>query len=191
MPEDLRDSAPQPGGTIASWGSRHYYIGGTSFRFASQPPARDCRLTDSPMLYYSLLFLHFIGLALGVGAAFAMFRLTGAARELPTEEGTRFLLRAGVLSKNASSGFALLVLSGIGMMLVRGPAAVFAMGGGAFHLKLTLIVIMTFVFGYSQALGKKAREGGSESVQAKLATVRVVVLALAIGIVASAVAAFR
>jgi uncharacterized membrane protein len=143
------------------------------------------------MLYYSLLFLHFIGLALGIGAAFSIARLTAAARELPSEESTKFLLRAGVLSKNASGGFGLLLLSGVGMLLVRGPAAVFAMGGGAFHLKLTLIVILTGVFGYSQVLGKKVREAGGGPNMAKLATIRLVVLVLGIAIVASAVAAFR
>lgn len=143
------------------------------------------------MLYYSLLFLHFIGLALGVGAAFSMLSLSSAARELPPEERTRFLLRAGALSKNASRGLGLLLLSGIGMLLVRGPAAVFAMGGGAFHLKLTLIVILTGVFGYSQVLGKKVREAGGGPLMARLAAVRVLTAVLGIAIVASAVAAFR
>lgn len=143
------------------------------------------------MLYYSLLFLHFIGLALGVGAAFAMFSLNAAARELPTEERSRFLLRAGVLSKNASSGLGLLLLSGIGMLLVRGVAAVFAMGGGAFHLKLTLIVVLVGVFGYSQVLGKKVREAGGGPLMARLSTIRLVTVILGVGIVAAAVAAFR
>jgi uncharacterized membrane protein len=143
------------------------------------------------MLYYSLLFLHFIGLALGVGAAFSMLSLSAAARELPSEERTRFLLRAGILSKNGSSGFGLLLLSGIGMLVVRGPAAVFAMGGGAFHLKLTLIVILAGVFGYSQVLGKKVREAGGGPLMARLSTIRLSVVVLGIAIVASAVAAFR
>lgn len=145
------------------------------------------------MLYvlYLLKFLHFVGLALGVGASFALATLGGAAKDLPPDERTKFLLRAGAVRKNASYGLGLLILSGIGILVVRGPAEVFAWGGGAFHLKLTLVVVLIGVFGYSQALTKKIRLAGGGPLMAKLPGVGMLLLGLSVAIIASAVAAFK
>ena len=59
------------------------------------------------MLYLSLLFLHFLGLALGVGTSFAMLRLGAATRELSQEERVKFMLRASEVAKNGSAGLGL------------------------------------------------------------------------------------
>jgi len=101
---------------------------------------------------YTLKFLHFIGLALGVGTSFALLTLGSAAAELAPDERTKFMLRAGALRKNGSYGLGLLILSGLGIFILRGPAEVFRWGGGAFHLKLTLVVILIGFFGYSQVV---------------------------------------
>ncbi len=145
------------------------------------------------MLYLSILFLHFLGLALGVGTSFAMLTLGAAARDLAPEERTKFMLRVGGLRKNGSYGLALLILSGLAMLILRGPAAVFAWGGGAFHLKLTLVVILCGFFGYTQSLTKKIREagGGAPTLMAKLPKVSLIMLGLSIATVAAAVAAFK
>jgi uncharacterized membrane protein len=143
------------------------------------------------VLYTSILFLHFIGLALGVGTSFAMLTLGAAARDLGPEERTKFMLRAGELRKNGSYGLGLLILSGLAMFILRGPREVLAWGGGAFHLKLTLVVILCGFFGYTQSLTKKIRQAGGGPLMAKLPRLGLIMLVLSIAIVASAVAAFK
>ena len=80
------------------------------------------------MLYLSLLFLHFIGLALGLGTSFAMLTLGAAARELSPEERGKFMLRVGALRKNGSAGLGLLILSGLAMFILRGPLEMLRFG---------------------------------------------------------------
>jgi uncharacterized membrane protein len=143
------------------------------------------------VLYQSILFLHFIGLALGVGTSFAMLTLGAATRELTPEERSKFMLRASALRKNGSYGLGLLILTGLAMFLLRGPKEVFAWGGGAFHLKLTLVVILCGFFGYTQSLAKKIRLANGGPLMAKLPTLSMIMLGLSVAIVASAVAAFK
>ena len=144
-----------------------------------------------PVPYLVLLMIHFLGLALGVGASFAMITLGIASAGLEPVERRTFMLRAMAVSKNGSIGFLLLVLSGLGMFFMRGPASVFAAGGPAFHAKLTLVVIMAGVLGYSQVLRKRAREAGDAKAMAALPKVGTALLALSIAIVVAAVIAFQ
>lgn len=142
-------------------------------------------------LLLALKFLHFIGLALGVGSSFALTALGSSAQELAPEERAKFLLRAAVVRKGSAYGLALLLLSGIGILVLRGPAEVMRYGGGFFHLKLTLVVILFGVFGYSQSVAKKVRQAGGGPLMPKLATLGRITLLLGVAIVASAVAAFK
>jgi len=143
------------------------------------------------VLYLSLLFLHFIGLALGVGTSFAMLTLGAAGQKLAPEERTQFMMRVSALRMNGSYGLGLLILTGLALFILRGPAAVFAWGGGAFHLKLTLVVILIGFFGYVQVLTKKIREAGGGPLMAKLPRLSMIMLGLSVAIIASAVAAFK
>ena len=138
-----------------------------------------------------LLMIHFIGLALGVGASFALFTLRKASASLEPAERSKFMLRAAVVSKNGSYGLLLLLLSGLAMFFLGGPRAVMAAGGPAFHAKLTLVVVLCGVVGYSQALGKRARLAGGGPLMAKLGTLGTVSLALSVAIVVCAVIAFQ
>jgi uncharacterized membrane protein len=82
------------------------------------------------------------------------------------------------------------VLSGLGMLFMRGPASVMAAGGPAFHAKLTLVVIQAGMHGYSQVLRKRAREGDARAM-ARLPKVGAAMLLLGVGIVIAAVLAFQ
>lgn len=146
---------------------------------------------SAAVLYLSILFLHFIGVALGVGTGFASVTLGLAAKDLPPEERTKFMLRAAALRKNGSYGLALLILSGLAMLILRGPASVFAWGGPAFHLKLTLVVIQIGLFGYMQVLGKKIRVAGGGPLMAKMPKLTLALLGVSLATVAAAVAAFK
>ena len=144
-----------------------------------------------PLNYLVLLMLHFLGLAVGVGASFALFTLRRASADLPEAERATFMLRALSVAKNGSYGLLLLLLSGLAMFFLRGPSTVMAIGGPALHAKLTLVVILCGVVGYSQALGKRARVAGGGPALAKLAAVGNAVLGLGIAIVIAAVLAFQ
>jgi len=79
----------------------------------------------------------------------------------------------------------------VGMFFMRGPSAVMAAGGPALHAKLTLVVILCGLVGYSQALGKRAREAGGGPLLGKLYSVRLAILATALAIIVAAVIAFQ
>jgi hypothetical protein len=148
-------------------------------------------LRAMPLIYLVLLSLHFLGLAIGVGASFALLTLRRASAELSGAERTSFMLRALSVSKNGSYGLLLLLASGLGMFVLRGPGALLAGGGPAFHAKLTLVVILCGAVGYAQALGKQAREAGGGPALGKLPAVSTAILLLGVAIVIAAVIAFR
>jgi uncharacterized membrane protein len=142
-------------------------------------------------VYTSLLFLHFVGLALGVGSGFANLALGLATRDMDPAERGKFMGRASVLSKNGSIGLTLLVLTGLGMMAIRGFGETLAWGGGAFHAKLSLVVVFIGGFGYMQSLARKARQEGGGPAMARLPLVGRVLLLLGLAIIATAVLAFH
>jgi uncharacterized membrane protein len=144
-----------------------------------------------PIAYLALLITHFVGLALGVGASFAQLTLRRASAELSSTERTAFRLRALSVSKNGSIGLVLLIVSGLGMFFMRGPGAVMAAGGPAFHAKLTLVVILCGAVGYSQVLGKRAREAGGGPALSQLPVVSTAILSLGVAIIIAAVLAFQ
>jgi len=145
-----------------------------------------------PLLYLVLKMLHFIGLSLGVGASFASLAVRLHARTIPADQRPMLLLGAGgALAKNGSIGVGVLILTGLGMFFMRGPATVMAAGGPAFHAKLTLVVILSGVLGYSQVLRKRAREAGGGPALSKLPQVSMALLVLGVGIVVAAVIAFQ
>jgi uncharacterized membrane protein len=143
------------------------------------------------MLIDFFAILHFLGLAMGVGTGFAMFTLGFATRHLAPSERAAFMLRATALSRMGSIGLLLLIVSGLGMMWQRGVDVVFAWGGGLFHVKLTLVVVLLGVVGYMHALTARAKREGGGPIMAKLAIFGQLTLLVGITIVVVAVLAFR
>jgi uncharacterized membrane protein len=141
--------------------------------------------------YDILLILHFFGLALGVGAGFATFSLGLAIKDMEPAERGKFMARASILRKNGSFGLLLLIASGLGFVFERGFASLSFRGGGLFHAKLTLVVIMALLLGYSQVLAKKAREQPSPAAMGKLILVGRIMLATGLTIIVLAVLAFH
>jgi uncharacterized membrane protein len=142
-------------------------------------------------MHETLLITHFIGLALGLGTSFAMFTLGIAAKDLDGPERGKFLLRASALSKNGSIGLLLLILSGLGIVFQRGGfGAVMAWGGGAFHAKLALVVVLCGIVGAMQVTMKKVR-GGNTAAMARLPMLGRIGLLTSVTIVVLAVVAFK
>jgi uncharacterized membrane protein len=142
-------------------------------------------------VYLTLLFFHFIGLAMGVGTGFANLALGATMKDLPPEERVKVALRNLVLSRNGSIGLLLLLVTGIGMTLSRGLSATFAWGGPAFHAKLTLVVLMIGTLGYMQMLIARVKRENGGPAMAKLPVVGRVMFGLGIATVLAAVIAFK
>jgi uncharacterized membrane protein len=132
-----------------------------------------------------------VGVALGVGASFANFVLARATRDMQPSERAQFMLRASAVGKNGSYGLVLLLLSGIGMTVLRGIPETFAWGGGAFHAKLTLVAVLVGFFGYVQMLVKRAKKEGGGPALGTLGKIGPVMVVLGLAIVLSAVLAFH
>jgi hypothetical protein len=141
-------------------------------------------------MYAFLLIVHFIGLAMGVGTSFAGLALGMAAKDLEPAERGKFMLRASAIGKNGSIGLLLLILSGLGLLFSRGVSNTFAWGGPAFHAKLTLVVILIFVFGYMQVLQKRARTKSDPAAMARIPKLGALMLLLGVAIITTAVLAF-
>ena len=142
-------------------------------------------------MYTTLLVLHFVGLALGVGTSFAFLTLGLAVRSLPPAERAAFMLRAFALSKNGSIGLLLLLVSGVAMLAVRGVGPTFALAGPLFHLKLTLVAVMLGPFGYLQVLMKRAKQQGGGPLMARIPKVGQVMLLLGLAVIVTATLAFH
>ena len=142
-------------------------------------------------MYTFLLFLHFIGLALGVGTGFANLTLGLATRDMAPPERFAFMLRASVLAKNGSIGITLLIASGIGMALVRGFSETRAWGGVAFDVKLALVVVLAASLGRIQMLAVRAKREGGGPAMAQIPMVGGVMLLTGVLVVVCAVLAFH
>jgi len=141
-------------------------------------------------MYDLWLVLHFLGLALAVGTGFAMMTLGMATADMAPADRGAFMRRALALSRNGSVGLLLLIVSGVGLLLSRGVDVVMAWGGGFFHAKLTVIVILIGVFGYMQVQIRKAKSGDVAAMM-RTAIIGRVMLLLGITIVILAVLSFH
>lgn len=139
----------------------------------------------------TLLIIHFLGLALGVGTSFAMMRIGMALRDASPAERGQVMKYALSISKNGGLGLGLLILSGLAMLFTRGVSTVFGAGGHAFHVKLLLVVIMSGLVGYSQVQVKRLREQQDPAAAATLQKLGPLMLFTGLGIVITAVLAFH
>jgi uncharacterized membrane protein len=140
-------------------------------------------------MYDFFLIAHFFGLALGVGAGLAMFSLGLATKDMSPEERGKFMQRASILRKNGSYGLLLLIASGLGFVVERGFSPLTFRGGGFFHAKLTLVVVMAGLLGYSQVLFKKAQ--ANPALMGRLQLVSRVMLVTGLSVIVLAVLAFH
>ena len=142
-------------------------------------------------MYETLKIFHFLGLALGLGTSFAMFTLGIVNKDLDGAERAKFMMRASALSRNGSIGLLLLIVSGLGILFYRGVGNVMSWGGGAFHAKLTLVVVLCGLVGAMQATMKKARKTGDPKLMARLPLLGRLGMLTSVCIVVLAVVAFK
>lgn len=109
-------------------------------------------------MYTFLLFLHFVGLAMGVGTGFALLRIGRSNRNLPPPELGALMQKVSALRLNAYTGLTLLIVTGLAMLALR--PGLFSAAGGFFHAKLALVVLMVLNIGAMHMITAKAKRAG-------------------------------
>ncbi|HTF22258.1 MAG TPA: hypothetical protein VK658_29460 [Chryseolinea sp.] len=106
-----------------------------------------------------MLFLHFIGLTMGLGTSFAHAFLGIATSKMSTEEAARFRLHSMALSKMGNIGIVLLIVSGLYLITPYWkvlPSLPLLIG------KLVLAVVLAVLIAMINLLTKKAERGNAE-----------------------------
>lgn len=141
-------------------------------------------------LNQGLLILHFIGLAMGLSAGFSnlvMQRLI--AKSTPSDVAV--LMRyPPLIARVGSMGLALLWITGLSMLFTKwGGFANIGNMPWQFHVKLTLVIILSGLVGYFQVLERRLR-GGDRSVLSIMQKLGPVAFLTGISIIVFAVLAF-
>jgi len=109
-------------------------------------------------MYDLLLFLHFFGVAIGAGTGFYMLAVhKHAARNLDQAEARTIMPGiAAAISRVGTIGLTLLIISGVGMALIMGSAALTTW----FVFKMLLVVLIVgFVVTMKRLAGRVQRNG--------------------------------
>jgi hypothetical protein len=137
-----------------------------------------------------LLILHFLGLAMGLSASFGNMVMAGLiAKAAPAERPVlgRF---PPAISRVAHMGLGLLWITGLTMLYTRwGGFANLGNMPWQFHLKLTLVVILSGLVGYLSALMRRVQKGDTAAM-ATIQKVGPLAFVLVLAIVTCAVFAF-
>lgn len=134
------------------------------------------------------LIVHLTSLAVGFGGGLALLVLMLKANKLSPEKRGEFMQTAGVLGRITPYGLIGLIVSGIAMTM---PLWDGLKTEGLFHMKLTLVVIVSGLIGFAQVLMKKARTQGMATVAGKMKIVSPLISALNFIIVILAVVIFK
>lgn len=135
-----------------------------------------------------LVFLHFIGLALGFSVSFGNMVIGGLiAKAAPQEKPilARFPPAAAILGR---IGLTLLWVTGVTLVYTRWGG--FGNLGGTFHAKLTVVVVLTFTVEYLNGQIRRAARGEAVS-PARMQVLGKVALGLALAAVFFAVLTFE
>ena len=134
------------------------------------------------------LFIHFVGLAMGLGTSFAMMFLGMASAKLPPEERFGFMSKASSVSRMGHIGLTLLVISGIYLIIPYWDLL------GEMPLlitKLILVLALGALIGIMSSKAKKALAASDGAAMAKVAKLGPLSLLTALLIVLMAVLSFR
>ena len=111
-----------------------------------------------------MLFIHFLGLILGMGAGFASLFIGSTNKNLSGEERPKFMLRLRALGYMGLSGIILLIISG-GYLATPYWSVIETMP--LFIAKLTLVVVLlTLAILMDRKWRKAIKSGGGPDLQA-------------------------
>src|SRR5690606_1410217 len=134
------------------------------------------------------LILHFIGLTMGLGTSFAHASLDRIISKMDKEEAIKFRLQAMTLSRMGYIGIALLIISGVYLIL---PYWSTLPSNPLLILKLVLVLILVILIMLIGRGAKEAFKGNAEKNLKKIEPMGKLTLLIGITIVALAVFIFR
>ena len=133
-----------------------------------------------------LLVIHFIGLAMALGAGFANLTLGIVASKLEPAERGSFMSKLVVLGRLGQTGLALLIISGLGLMTPYWKVV----GEMPFLIaKLSLVALLLISVAVILSIVRKAK--GNPAILAKIKPLGMLNLFLGIAIVILAVLTFH
>ncbi|WP_461040906.1 hypothetical protein [Spirosoma harenae] len=136
----------------------------------------------------TMLFLHFIGLTMGLGTSFAHAFLAIATSKMQEDEARRFQLQSLVLSRMGHVGIVLLVISGLYLItpywqvLTSLPLLI-----AKLMLVLALIVLIILI----EVRSKRAKNGDAVAQLKKMESLGKMTLLIGLAIVILAVTVFH
>ena len=134
-----------------------------------------------------MLFVHFIGLAMGLGTSFAHLFLGIASSKMEPAEAAKFRIQTSVISRMGYIGITLLIVSGIFLMspywnvLFNTPLRM---------LKLIAVILLTVFILFIHQLGERIKKG-DQSLAGKIQTMGKLTFITSLLIVVLAVIVFR
>lgn len=134
------------------------------------------------------LFIHFIGLAMGIGTGFANLFLGAAAAKLEPAERGPFMLKTTVLVRMGQIGIGLLLLSGFALAT---PFWKSLSDMPTFMTKLALVVVLLVTITITSLQVRKANKENNPALLAKLKPLGMLNLILGIAIMIMAVITFH
>lgn len=134
------------------------------------------------------LIIHFIGLAMGMGTAFAFMFLNIRASSMEDKEKLAFLSKVKVLSKMGHTGYAILILSGLLLMSPYWPSL---LEETLLTAKLVLVVMLGAFIGMASASMRKAVDRSETKYLDRLVTIGPIGLLTGISIVILSVLIFH
>jgi hypothetical protein len=141
------------------------------------------------MFYKTLLLLHMFGLTIGAGTGIYLAAIgRHAARNLDQAEARTLIPGVnGAISKVGTVGLALLLASGIGLAMMRGPAVINTL----FLVKMSLVAAIVVFVGTMQVLARRTRRAGDTAAAATMNKIGPLGPVLAILTLVAAVGAFH
>lgn len=135
------------------------------------------------------LICHFLGLAMGVGASFALLLLRLSVNKLQHADQMTLMKKSLSIAKLGSIGLLIMILSGVGLTLPQWSEGLVLKKNGLFHTKLLLVFLLSLFLGYSQVLQKKNKANFNSL--PKLKTLGLVMALLNVVILITAVMVFH
>jgi len=109
------------------------------------------------MLDYTLMVVHFLGLAVGLSTGFANMVMAGLIAKAAPQEKAVLGRIPPAMARVGAIGLAMLWASGIAIVLTR--YGTFAILPRPFIIKLTAVVLLTLIVGYIHVLMPRAQRG--------------------------------
>jgi hypothetical protein len=137
-----------------------------------------------------LLILHFLGLAMGFSVSFSNMVMGALINKAAPGEKPVLARFPPAITRVGDIGLVLLWLSGLGLLFFKwGGLSSLGDLPWTFHLKLTLVVILTGLIGFIHSLQRKAMQG-DEAAAARIQAAGKAAFLTAVTIVVLAVVSF-